>query len=88
MATPVISTPQAVSALQVQAGQEALVAGAPEAMAQAVVSLLTDPALRQRTGQAGRRYVETHHDWRLAAAKLETLYQEVIAETQGVASYN
>jgi len=87
MATPVISTPQAVSALQVQAGQEALVADTPEAMAQAVVMLLTDDTLCQRVGQAGRLYVETHHDWKLAAARLETIYREVIAETQPAVSY-
>lgn len=80
MATPVISTPQAVSALQIQAGQEALVAETPEDMAQAVITLLTNQALGQKLGQAGRHYVETCHDWRVIAAQLETIYQAVISE--------
>ena len=80
MATPVISTPQALSALQVQAGQEALVADTPEAMARSVVMLLTNETLRHRVGQAGRCYVEAHHDWRVVVEKLETTYRDVIRE--------
>jgi sugar transferase (PEP-CTERM/EpsH1 system associated) len=84
MATPVVSTPQAVSALQVQTGQEVLVAETPETMAQAAVSLLTNESLRQSVGQAGRRYVEIHHDWNRAAQRLEGIYREVSAERQPV----
>lgn len=79
MATPVISTPQAVSALQVEAGQEALVADTPQAMAEAVIALLTNETQRQYLGQKGRCYVETHHDWKKAAEKLETVYRQVMA---------
>lgn len=82
MATPVVSTPQAVSALQVQAGQDVLVAATPEGMAQASLSLLTNENLGQRLGQAGRRYVETYHDWNRAAEKLESIYYEVSVEKQ------
>ncbi len=81
MATPVISTPQAISALQVQAGQEVLVADTPQAMAQAIVPLLSNEILRQQIGQAGRRYVETHHDWNKAAEKLEQIYLAAVGET-------
>lgn len=84
MATPVVSTPQAVSALQVQAGHEVLVAETPETMAQAAVTLLTNESLRQGIGQAGRRYVEIHHDWNKAAQRLEDIYREVSAERQPV----
>lgn len=82
MATPVVSTPQAVSALQVQAGHEVLVAETPETMAQAAVTLLTNDSLRQGVGQAGRHYVEVHHDWNRAAQRLEGIYREVSAERQ------
>lgn len=87
LATPVISTPQAVSALQIEEGQEALIAATPAAMAQAVVTLLTNEPLRHHVGQAGRRYVETHHDWDLAAAKLELIYREAAAEKQPLESF-
>ncbi|MCK6628040.1 MAG: glycosyltransferase [Anaerolineae bacterium] len=84
MATPLISTPQAVSALQVQAGQEALVADTPQAVADAAITLLTNETLRQQVGQQGRRYVETHHDWHKAAEKLESVYYDVIMERRAV----
>ena len=80
MGTPVISTPQAISALQVQPGQDLLIGDTPQALAGAIISLLTDASLRQRIGQAGRRYVETYHDWRVTAEKLEQVYREVMAE--------
>lgn len=82
MATPVISTPQAVSALQLQAGQDALVAETPVNMAQAVTTLLTNQELCHQLGQAGRHYVETYHDWNAIAAQLETIYQAAISETR------
>ncbi len=81
MATPVVSTPQALTALQVQNGQEVLAAGTSQALAKGVLTLLSDDTLRRRIGQAGRRYVETHHDWNAVAEKLETVYREVIKET-------
>lgn len=82
MGTPVISTPQAVSALQIKPGHEVLVTDSAEAMAKAVVAVLTNDELRQRLGQTGRCYVETHHDWKATAAKLETIYRKVILETK------
>lgn len=77
MATPVVSSPQAVSALQLQDGQDVLVAEKPPAMAEAIRRLINEPDLRQQVGQAGRRYVEQHHDWHLAAQRLTEIYQEV-----------
>jgi glycosyltransferase involved in cell wall biosynthesis len=85
MGTPVVSTPQATTALQVQPGQDLLVGGTPKTLAQGVISLLTDDVLRRRTGQAGRQYVETHHDWQVAAQNLAQIYREVIAEAKSKA---
>lgn len=82
MSTPVVSTPQAVSALQMQVGEDVLVADTPGTMAHVVLNLLTDARLRQQIGQAGRRYVETYHDWKAAAKRLEIVYREVAAEAQ------
>jgi glycosyltransferase involved in cell wall biosynthesis len=78
MTTPVVSTPQATAALQVVPGRDLLVADTAQAIAEAVMTLLADDAQRYRIGQAGRRYVETHHNWNTAAEKLEAVYREVI----------
>jgi glycosyltransferase involved in cell wall biosynthesis len=74
--TPVVASPQAVSALQTTDGEDVLLAEEPEAFAQAVLRLLEDGDLQQRLGRAGRRYVEHHHDWRTVAERLEAIYQE------------
>jgi sugar transferase (PEP-CTERM/EpsH1 system associated) len=73
-ATPVVSTPQAVSALQVQDGLEICVAQDPERFAAAVLRLLENPQERDHLGRAGRMYVEQHHQWTSIAIQLEELY--------------
>lgn len=84
MGTPVVSTPQAVSALQIEADHEVLVADTPETMAQAAIKLLKNTALCKQIGQAGRRYVETYHDWNAVAKKLEDVYRASICETESL----
>jgi glycosyltransferase involved in cell wall biosynthesis len=80
MATPVVSTSQATAALQLEPGRDLLVADTPQAIAEAVMTLLADETLCQGIGQAGRRYVQTYHDWKTAAERLEKVYREVVAE--------
>ncbi|HNT22720.1 MAG TPA: glycosyltransferase [Anaerolineales bacterium] len=75
--TPVVASPQAAQALQAVDGQDLLVAADPAAFAAAILRLLDDPALRQRLGQNGRRYVLRCHDWDAAAGQLEAIYGEV-----------
>jgi len=79
MATSVVSTLQATAALQVRPGRDLLVADTLQACAEAVLTLLADEGLRQRVGQAGRRYVETHHDWDRIVGRLEGVYGDAIA---------
>jgi sugar transferase (PEP-CTERM/EpsH1 system associated) len=81
MATPVVSTPQATTALQTQAGQDLLVADTAQGIAESILALLADQGLRRRIGQAGRRYVETYHNWTTIAEKLEGIYRQAMAET-------
>jgi sugar transferase (PEP-CTERM/EpsH1 system associated) len=81
--TPVVASPQAVSALQAVPGQDLMVADAPEAFAQAVLRLLEDADLRQKVGQAGRCYVESHHYWPAVAARLEQVYEQAIQHSAG-----
>lgn len=75
MATPVVTTPQGIAALQVHHETELLVAASKETFAQHVLRLLDDENLRCRLGQAGRRYVEQHHDWNAIVAQLESFYR-------------
>lgn len=81
MATPVVSTSQATAALQLEPGRDIFVADTPQAIAEVVIALLTDDTRRRQIGQAGRRYVETYHNWNTAAEQLERVYQEAMCES-------
>jgi glycosyltransferase involved in cell wall biosynthesis len=59
-----------------------LVADTAQAVADEVMDLLSDDTARHRVGQAGRRYVETNHNWKTAAEQLEKVYQETITEAR------
>jgi polysaccharide biosynthesis protein PslH len=80
-ATPVITTPKAVSALSVHPGQDLLVEEDPAAFAKQILKHLNHPDLARKVGEAGRRYVETCHHWSSVTAQLETVYAEAINQT-------
>jgi glycosyltransferase involved in cell wall biosynthesis len=75
--TPVVATPQAISALDARADEAVMVASSPGEFAATVVTLLRDPAARCRLGRAGRAFVERQHDWNDLAARLAGLYHDV-----------
>lgn len=76
-ATPVVSTPEAITALSVTHGDELLVADEPERFAEEVLRLLDEPDRQYRLGQAGLSYVRAHHNWTNIADQLESVYREV-----------
>jgi glycosyltransferase involved in cell wall biosynthesis len=81
-ATPVVTTPMAVSALTVKVGRDLLIAEEPEDFADAVLSLLDNPARCRSLGVNGRRYVEEQHNWKNIAARLESVYRDVVHRTR------
>jgi len=78
MGVPVVTTSNACRALMVKPDSHLLVGDSAQALAHAILSLLADEGQRQRLGEAGRRYVEAHHDWDRIAAQLESIYREAI----------
>ncbi len=76
--TPVVSTPQAVSALTLKSGQEVITAQDPKDFAEAVLCLLDNPTLQKELGKAGRRYVESNHRWEKIVENLVDLYTNAI----------
>ncbi|MDA8218378.1 MAG: glycosyltransferase [Dehalococcoidales bacterium] len=79
MGVPVVSTREGIQGLMVEPGRDLLVADSPAEFAAHVCRLLEDPVLCNSIGMAGRRYVEAHHRWDVAARRLEQLYEEAIA---------
>jgi glycosyltransferase involved in cell wall biosynthesis len=81
-ATPVVATPQAVSALQARSGEDLVVAEDDSEFADSVSQLLSDANRRSALGCAGRRYVERNHDWRSIAQRLTQVYYEATCSKQ------
>jgi polysaccharide biosynthesis protein PslH len=77
-ATPVVSTPQAISALAAVPEKDVLVAEGAEALANVILRLIGSPLLQAQIGAAGRNYVEGHHQWPRIAEALENLYLDAI----------
>ena len=51
----------------------------PEEIAQAIVRLARDPALRQTLGQNGRRAIEQHLGWHVMSGRLVSAYGDLLA---------
>jgi glycosyltransferase involved in cell wall biosynthesis len=91
MQVPVVCTTAAFSGLDARAEEDILVADSPEAFAAQVLRVCSDPGLAAHLAAAGRRYVETRHDWVASAQKLSDLYDRarrgMAADPEG-AGYN
>lgn len=75
--TPVVVTPQAVSAIQVSDGQQVMIGADPYSFAQKILELLEDPQKRKLVGENGLIYVTEHHKWTTLAHDLGEIYQAV-----------
>jgi glycosyltransferase involved in cell wall biosynthesis len=73
MRVPVVASPAAFEGISAVAGRDLLVAAGPNAFSRAVVTLLRDPAARERYAAAGRACVETNHNWSRLLQRLEDL---------------
>ena len=78
-ATPVVTSPQAAASLSAQLGRDLMVAEDADSFSRATLELLSKPGHRETVGQAGRRFVETHHNWDEVGKDLEAVYQRVIS---------
>ena len=84
LGVPVVTTQACLPGLAVEPGKHLLVADTPEEFASAVQLLLESPTLRGDLAQAGREYVEQHHDWNVCVARLSQVYTEAAGELQEV----
>jgi glycosyltransferase involved in cell wall biosynthesis len=76
---PVATTPIGCDGLAAADGEHLVCRADVPSLADGVVRILTDPRLRARLGEAGRRYVREHHSWTDVAARYESLYRTMIA---------
>jgi sugar transferase (PEP-CTERM/EpsH1 system associated) len=73
MKVPCITSPLANQALLAKPGEEILVAETPADYSEAILSLLNDPALAQRIGENGNRFVLRNYSWENETRKIESL---------------
>jgi glycosyltransferase involved in cell wall biosynthesis len=52
----------------------------PEALANAIISILADPEKAKAMGKRGRELVETKYNWRTIVGQVEAIYREVLAK--------
>jgi polysaccharide biosynthesis protein PslH len=71
MGKAVVSTTVGAEGLPVTHGKDVCIADTADAFADAVVSLLRDPARRVQLERAARELVVTHYDWSAVAGQLE-----------------
>jgi glycosyltransferase involved in cell wall biosynthesis len=76
-ATPVITHPQALSALEAVVGRDLEQATAPVEYAKKILHILNDIEYQRTLGEAGRKYVETHHRWSSITEKLINIYHQM-----------
>ena len=81
--TPVVTSPQALTALEAIPGVEVELATNPSDYAEKILNLLVSPEDRQRMGSAGRFYVEKNHKWPDLTKKLIAIYREELIKESG-----
>jgi glycosyltransferase involved in cell wall biosynthesis len=80
LGVPLVATSVCLPGLQLEAGKHLLVADTPEEFASAIELLIDDPSLRDRLIEAGRAYVERHHNWSESVKALATSYDRAVVE--------
>jgi polysaccharide biosynthesis protein PslH len=75
----VVASPKACDGIGAVQGRDLLIGADDDGIARDIVKLLEDTELRQRSAAAGRRYVETHHDWSRLGESLVDVYREARA---------
>jgi len=76
--TPTVISDIAARGLSLKADQQAWVRAGATAFAEGVSDLLSSPETCARLGEAGRRYVQQHHDWGQITLRLEEIYHGLI----------
>jgi glycosyltransferase involved in cell wall biosynthesis len=82
---PLVSTGQGASGLAVRPEEHYLAGETADALADAVVRLLTEPLLAARLAEASRRHARDYHDWSVAGDELEQLYRTLPSAEVGPA---
>ena len=76
MAKPIVATTMAVDGLNVEAGEDLLIADDPAEMTEAILSVLSDPERAESLGRSARRRAEFEYRWEKVGWEIEALYRD------------
>ena len=79
MGKPLVSTSVGCEGIHVRDGEHLLIADEPQALADAVLRVLSDAALAASLARQGRALVEREYGWAAITAHLEAFYAQVLA---------
>jgi sugar transferase (PEP-CTERM/EpsH1 system associated) len=79
MGVPVVTSPAAAGGVDAVDGEHFIVAGTPADEADAIVSIASDPALRDRLATAGRARMLSHHAWDRSMRRLDDIVERCVA---------
>ncbi|NWG13808.1 MAG: glycosyltransferase [Acidobacteria bacterium] len=82
-ATPVVTTPLAIRALEGEPRRHLVVAEKADDFAEAVLRLLQHSSLREMIGRSGREYVVGTYAWVRVARRLADVYAEAVSQAAG-----
>ena len=74
----IVSTTIGAEGLDLEPGADLLIADTPEQLADAIIRLLRDPALRERLGRHARETAARRFSWARVAASFEQVYDSVV----------
>jgi glycosyltransferase involved in cell wall biosynthesis len=80
--TPVITTHQALSALEVQPEKDILIANNEDEFAQSILRIIESEDLKYVIGKGGVAYVKKKHDWTAIASRVTEIYQSSLDEVK------
>jgi polysaccharide biosynthesis protein PslH len=78
LGTPIVAVGNSVRGLQVTPGCDVLVAESPRELADAILKLLGDPALRQMLSKNGRALIEARYDWAVIGQQLSAIVEHAV----------
>ena len=76
---PIVSTTIGAEGIDLENGNQALIADTPETMARAVVRILQNPDFGESLRQNGRRWVEAQYNWRQVYPRWNEIYDNLIS---------
>ncbi|MFH2085382.1 MAG: glycosyltransferase [bacterium] len=74
--TPVVATTLAAEGLDLQNGENVLIADTSKGLAEATIKLLKNPPLQSMLGAAGQKLVRKGYSWDIIAKHLDNVYKE------------